>query len=99
MIEFPFKKFLKRFNPEDYDNDRDKTEKAAWEYGRKARESLILTGLVEFFGVVVRSAKGARNAWEVWLESWDHITGSINVGERLKDKRTKDIKFKRESDD
>lgn len=31
MIEFPFKKFLKRFNPEDYENDRDKTERAAWE--------------------------------------------------------------------
>lgn len=99
MIEFPFKKLLKRFNAEDYDNDRSRTEKAAWDYGKKAREGLITTGLVEFFGIVVGAAKGIRNAWDVTLESWDHITGIINVGEKLKDKRDQDVRYRRRSDD
>lgn len=99
MIEFPFKKFLKRFNPEDYEDDKDKTEEAAWDYGKQARESLMMTGLIEFFGIAVRAARGTRNTWDVWLESWDNITGRINVGDKIKDKRTQHIIFRRKSEE
>jgi len=93
MIEFPFKKLLKRFNPED---ERD-PEKAAWDYGKKAREGLMSTGLVELFGIVVRKAERVRGAWDVWLESWEGLSGTINVGEKYK--KLRDTWFTRRSDD
>lgn len=84
MIEFPFKKLLHRENASDHGGDMKKTEQAAWEYGRKIREALMLTQLVEFFGVVVEKSRRVRNAWDVFLESWEGITGTINLGERFK---------------
>lgn len=83
-VQFPFKKLLKRFNTDEYGGDRAATEKAAWEYGKKIREALLITELVEFFGVVVETSKRVRNAWDVFLESWEGITGSINLGEKFK---------------
>jgi len=90
MIEFPHKKLLKRFTQADVPEDPDNAsliEKKAWDFGREAREGLKTTGLIEWFGISVRKARRVKYTWDVWMESWDHVTGSINVSEKIRKKK------------
>lgn len=72
LPEFPFKKFLKSFSNKDIPgDDPERAHKAAWRYAEESAASLRRTGLVDFFGIVVRKAKSAKATWEVWIESWN----------------------------
>jgi hypothetical protein len=88
IVRFPLKKLLKRFTMDDFPDTPDdftKPEEAAWAYGKEVREGLEVTGLIEWFGVVVKSVRRMRNTWDVWLESWEGITGALDIGnEKLK---------------
>lgn len=85
MPEFPFKKMLRRFYPEDVEGDEpDRAEKAAWKYAEESAAGLRKSGLVEFFGIVVRKATVAKKTWEVWVESWDDIKNGKKNGKNKK---------------
>lgn len=81
-IVFPFRKILKRFDMSDFPDQPDDytlPKRAADNYAVEARKGLMITGLTEFFGIIVRAAKHLNNTHDVWLESHDHIKGEMST--------------------